>query len=214
MSRITPGAHHLVGELSQLGVHLKLSGDRLLCHVPSGRQLPAEIAARIRDHKQQLISHLHHISRANEVPDFAFSEHPVFGTISLSSGQARICLHEHVYPSNDFYVMSTALRKIDVPRLPPPGELGTDRLFITPRIETEDPLARIWNSILRVEKVGVHDNFFSLSGHSLLATQVMSQIRKTWQLELPLRFLFESPTVALLSMRIEQENLAHECVEI
>lgn len=162
MSRITPGAHHLAGELSQLGAHLELSGDRLLCHIPSRQQLPAKIAARIRDHKQQLISYLHHISRANKVPDFAFSEHPVLRTFSFFySGQASICLHEHVYPSNDFYVMSTALR---------------------------------------------------ISGP--LNVNALSQIRKTWQLELPLRFLFESLTVALLSMRIEQENLAHECVEI
>jgi hypothetical protein len=75
-------------------------------------------------------------------------------------------------------------------------------------------MAAIWASVLGVERVGAHDNFFSLGGHSLLATQVMSRVRKAWQLELPLRCLFESPTISLLALRIAQEELAHETVEL
>jgi len=64
-------------------------------------------------------------------------------------------------------------------------------------------LTAIWAKILDLEKVGIHDNFFELGGHSLLATQVMSRIRDAFQMELPLRTMFEKPTVANLADHIE-----------
>ena len=77
--------------------------------------------------------------------------------------------------------------------------------FVPPRTAIEEVLAGIWAKILRVE-LGIHDNFFDLGGHSLLATQVISRIRETFKVELPLRCLFESPSVAELSQRL----IAHE----
>ena len=71
----------------------------------------------------------------------------------------------------------------------------------TPPIEQQ--IADIWTQVLRLEQVGVHDNFFELGGHSLLATQVISRLRQTFGVELPLRTLFEAPTVADLGARIE-----------
>ena len=65
-------------------------------------------------------------------------------------------------------------------------------------------LAGIWADILSIKQVGIHDNFFELGGHSLLATRVISQIRKLFKVELPLRCLFESPTVAELAKEIEK----------
>ena len=65
-----------------------------------------------------------------------------------------------------------------------------------PRNSVEEILVGIWVDVLKLERVGIHDNFFELGGHSLLATQVIARLRKTIQIELPLRALFETPTIA------------------
>ena len=80
----------------------------------------------------------------------------------------------------------------------------SEEQFVAPRTPEEELLAGIWAEVLGIERVGVHDNFFELGGHSLLATQVMSRIRDTFKIELPLRLLFESPTVAEMAQAIEQ----------
>ncbi|QRK08315.1 amino acid adenylation domain-containing protein [Archangium violaceum] len=75
--------------------------------------------------------------------------------------------------------------------------------FVPPSTPTEKTLAAIWAEVLGVKQVGLHDNFFELGGHSLLATRVSFRVNEAFQVELPLRGLFEEPTVAGLSRRIE-----------
>ena len=65
---------------------------------------------------------------------------------------------------------------------------------------------QIWEEILNVHPVGVHDNFFDLGGHSLTATQVVSRVINQFQLEIPLQSLFQSPTVAAMALVITQHR--------
>jgi acyl carrier protein len=67
-------------------------------------------------------------------------------------------------------------------------------------------MARIWAAVLKLPKVGIHSNFFALGGHSLLATQVISRVRETFQVDLPLRRIFEMPTVAHLAAAVTQSQ--------
>jgi len=71
--------------------------------------------------------------------------------------------------------------------------------YVAPRNETEHKLAEIWQSLLGIEQVGVHDNFFNLGGHSLLGTQLISRVHDTFNVDIPLRRLFEAPSVAALA---------------
>ena len=77
---------------------------------------------------------------------------------------------------------------------------------MAPRTPTEESLARIWAEVLGRERVGVHDDFFELGGHSLLATQVISRVARDMEVQLPLRSMFQSPTVAELAERIEAQS--------
>jgi non-ribosomal peptide synthetase component F len=75
--------------------------------------------------------------------------------------------------------------------------------YVAPRTVVEEVVAEIWANVLGLERVSLDDNFFELGGHSLIATQVMVQVQKATGVELPLRVLFESPTVAKLAAQIE-----------
>ncbi|MEG4277142.1 amino acid adenylation domain-containing protein [Microcoleus sp. MON1_C1] len=102
--------------------------------------------------------------------------------------------------------------KIDRRSLPAPDTKTAEfeSNFTEPRTPDEQLIAEIWAEVLGLERVGIHDNFFELGGHSLLATQAISRLREAFQVEVPLRSLFESPTVAtvtesLLQYRGEQK---------
>ena len=96
--------------------------------------------------------------------------------------------------------------KVDRRALPLPEQIGDEvsANFIAPRTVMEETVAEIWRQTLGLTQVGVESNFFDLGGHSLLATRVMSQIRESCGVELPLRELFESPTIAGLARKLEE----------
>ncbi len=96
--------------------------------------------------------------------------------------------------------------KVDRRALPAPDRVSQEaiRLKIQPRNAVEEVVAGIWSEVLRSDNVGAHDNFFDLGGHSLLATRVISRLRQALQIELPLRAMFEAPTVAELADRIQK----------
>ncbi|MEQ8464529.1 non-ribosomal peptide synthase/polyketide synthase [Coleofasciculus sp. E1-EBD-02] len=94
--------------------------------------------------------------------------------------------------------------KLDRRALPVPDLSGQSATYVAPRTPTEEMLALLWSQVLTVEKVGINDNFFELGGHSLLATQLVSRIRNTFKIELPLRQLFATATVVELAQAIEQ----------
>ena len=79
-----------------------------------------------------------------------------------------------------------------------------------PRTPTEKLLAEIWGDVLGVADVGIHENFFELGGHSLKATQVISRIREAFQVDLPLRLIFEEPTIVGLAEKIEMACRAEQ----
>jgi acyl carrier protein len=98
----------------------------------------------------------------------------------------------------------TANGKIDRAALPEPGaERSDDKVnYVAPRTPVETVVVGIWSEVLGVERVGVEENFFELGGHSLLATQVVSRIRDLFGVEVPVRTIFEAPSVAGLSLAI------------
>jgi amino acid adenylation domain-containing protein len=98
----------------------------------------------------------------------------------------------------------TTSGKINRRALPAPIQgASTTEDYVAPRNAVEEVLAGIYRQVLGERQIGIHDNFFQLGGHSLLATQVIARVRKSFQAEVPLIRLFESPTVAALAVRIE-----------
>jgi amino acid adenylation domain-containing protein len=113
------------------------------------------------------------------------------------------------------YMMPSAFVMLDVLPLSPNGKVDRKALpapemsrgitegYVAPRNSVEEALAGIWSEVLGVERVSVEDNFFELGGHSLLATRVMSSVHERFGVELPLRVIFETPTIAGLAAVIE-----------
>ena len=100
----------------------------------------------------------------------------------------------------------TTRGKVDRRALPVPDERRPDieASFAAPRNAVEEALAEIWGEVLGIEKVGIQDNFYELGGHSLMATQIISRFRDTFQVELQLHQFFETLTIAGLSESIEE----------
>jgi amino acid adenylation domain-containing protein len=105
---------------------------------------------------------------------------------------------------------TTPSGKVDRRALPAPERLRpeSDGACLAPRTEAEETIAAIWSEVLGLDRVGVADNFFDLGGHSLLLPQVMHRLRSAFQMEIPLRTLFDEPTVEGLALAVEEILLA------
>ncbi|HSU14834.1 MAG TPA: amino acid adenylation domain-containing protein [Longimicrobium sp.] len=117
----------------------------------------------------------------------------------------RARLPEHMVPAAFVVLDSLPLSpngKVDRGRLPAPEYASRER-YAAPETEVEARLAELWAALLGVERVGRHDGFFELGGHSLLAMRLVSRVREALEVELPLRAVFEGPTVAQVAERVE-----------
>ncbi|MGH9334343.1 MAG: condensation domain-containing protein, partial [Vicinamibacteria bacterium] len=124
-------------------------------------------------------------------------------------------LPEAMVPS-DFVLLEelplNASGKVDRRALPSPERRapGLESGYVVPRGPIEEGVASIWKDVLKLERIGAHDDFFELGGHSLLATSIVTRVRDAFQVDLPLRSLFESPTVAGIAERVERDYRTQE----
>jgi amino acid adenylation domain-containing protein len=129
-------------------------------------------------------------------------------SFSIIRSFLRERLPEYMIPSDFVMVDSLPLTpagKVDRRALPLPDRTrpDLDSTFVAPRTDTESLIAKIWSQILGVEQVGVYDNFFDLGGHSLMAIQILSRLRNIANVEIPLRAMYETPTIANLAGEVE-----------
>ena len=120
-------------------------------------------------------------------------------------------LPEYMVPSRYVYLEALPLTsngKVDRKSLPEPGSTaknpGVEGRKVSPRNDQERVIAEIWQEVLGLKEVGVTEDFFELGGHSLRATQVVSRISEALSLQVPLRALFDSPSVSGLSQAIDE----------
>jgi len=131
----------------------------------------------------------------------------------LNITQARA----HLKQSLPDYMLPSAIVELDALPLTPNGKVDrkalpapeyqrteSDAAFVAPRTPMEEIISSIWAEVLLLDRVGVYDNFFELGGHSLAGTQVVSRLREAFSVDLPLRALFEAPTVAGQAERVER----------
>lgn len=124
-------------------------------------------------------------------------------------------LPAYMIPSDFVFVESLPLTpngKVDRRALPAPGNARPelDVTYVVPQSDIEKQLARIWEEVLDVRPIGIHDNFFDLGGHSLLATQVVSRIINSFSTDVPLRDIFEAPTIAALAQRLQNHSIINK----
>jgi hypothetical protein len=180
---------------------------------------PAEVTAILSQHP--LVGSCFVVGRKDEREEMSLVAYVVASTHDLpTSAQLRSYLLERLptpmVPSNFVFLEALPLTpngKVDRNALPKPAYQvrNAGDSFVAPRNNLEEVVARIWAHVLQSEHIGVHDNFFDAGGHSLLAIRVLSRVTQAFQLTVPLKVFFESPTVAQMAKVIEQ-NQAHTAV--
>jgi amino acid adenylation domain-containing protein len=170
---------------------------------------PAEIEAVLKQH--QGVTQVAVLARPENSGNLRLSAYVV---AARHSGPGRDELRSFVEQRLPDYMVPSAFILVNAIPLTANGKIDTRALaifegtqsqqpsLIAPRNPIEEGLVSIWKEVLSVDHVGVDDNFFDLGGHSLLATQVIARVRSAFHVQLPLRTLFESPTVASLALAI------------
>jgi len=138
-----------------------------------------------------------------------------------ASPDARM-LREHLKQSLPDYMVPSAYVVLDTLPLTSNGKIDRKALaalgacseigesYVAPRTLIEDALAKIWSEVLKLDRVGIYDNFFEMGGDSLLVMRVTARVRKVFNIEVSLHTLFDAPTVAEFSLRIEATRLQEE----
>ncbi len=134
------------------------------------------------------------VPTSENVDDTALAEHAGAELPDYMVPTAWVRLHS---------IPLTANGKIDRAALPRPTATAAVAADGTPRTELEQRLSALWTEVLKKDAIGVHDNFFALGGHSLVAIRLLGRIAKTFGTRLSLRALFENPTVAQLAVVVE-----------
>jgi amino acid adenylation domain-containing protein len=134
--------------------------------------------------------------------------------ISVLRAELRAALPGYMIPSVFMHIQELPLTsngKLDRNALPEPPLTRDDReAYVEPRNDIEVRLAAIWSEVLGVDRIGVHDDFFELGGHSLMAAQLVARVTDTLQVGLPIRRLFDSPTIAGIAEHVETLRWALE----
>ncbi|MBE9019476.1 amino acid adenylation domain-containing protein, partial [Chroococcidiopsidales cyanobacterium LEGE 13417] len=175
-----------------------------------------EVEAALRQHPQ--VREVVVIVREDNLDDRRLIAYVVPSQSTAIANDLRLFLKdklpEYMMPSAFVLLKQLPLTpngKVDRQALPAPDTSRPDLAdtFVAPRTPVEKSLVEIWAEVLRLERIGINDNFFDLGGHSLLVTQVVSRVRDAFEIELPLRDFFAAPTVADLAVKIAQK-LAQE----
>jgi amino acid adenylation domain-containing protein len=176
---------------------------------------PGEIETVLRQHPsiQHAIAMVHHdpVPSSQRLVAFVVPRRGSVPDIGRLRDYLNARLPEYMVPSA-FTVLDdlplTPSGKVDRSALPMPewSRQALEIEYVAPRTPLEKALSLIWGQVLGIERIGIYDNFFELGGHSLLATQTISRIRDILRIEVPLRTLFEAPTIAEMSQAI----ISHE----
>jgi aryl carrier-like protein len=133
-------------------------------------------------------------------------------------GFLRQRLPEYMVPSHFVFLDAlpfTPNGKLDRLSLPPPAEIrsGSDRAYLAPRNELEKMVAKVWQETLQLDRVGVHENFFDLGGHSLQMLRIQGKVRSLFNRDLSIVEMFRYPTISSLAELLGSEPTQQQSLE-
>ncbi len=190
--------------LGRLDAQVKVRGFRIE---------PGEIESVLRDHDS-----IHHavvdtrlLGGESQLVAYLVADRE----IPAADLRAHVCatLPDHMAPQAYVYLDALPLTpsgKLDRKALPEPQSPESAAQYAPPRNDTETTLVNLWQTLLQTEPIGINDNFFELGGHSLKAVQLVNRIGSAFETALPVRAVFESPTIARLAARIGRESAGPE----